>query len=173
MPRNISFALTTDQIRNRTKTVTRRLGWKNLKRGQILNACVKCMGLKPGEQIERLGQIRVVSVRQEPLTTLVLDMKYGKSEAELEGFPEMTGLEFAAMFAGNMKVKDLQDCVTRIEFEYVDLASDCPEFKFIEFNPRRKSRGAEAARVAADGDWIGCRSMTSSATFETLDHIQN
>ena len=34
------------------------------------------------------------------------------------------------------------------------LASDCPAFEFIEFNPRRKSRGAEAARVSADGEWL-------------------
>lgn len=60
MPRNISFALTTDQIRDRTKTVTRRKGWKFLKAGDTLNACVKCMGLRPGEQIERLAIIRVV-----------------------------------------------------------------------------------------------------------------
>ena len=54
MPRNMSFSLTTDQVRNRTKTVTRRLGWwKNkhgkrlLQVGDIVNACVKCMGLQP------------------------------------------------------------------------------------------------------------------------------
>jgi hypothetical protein len=34
------------------------------------------------------------------------------------------------------------------------IADDCPEFKFIEFNPRRKSRGAAAARVEVDGDWL-------------------
>ena len=28
------------------------------------------------------------------------------------------------------------------------------EFKFIEFNPRRKARGAEAARVEVDGEWM-------------------
>ena len=34
--RNISFMLTTQQFRNRTKTVTRRMGWWNLKPGDIL-----------------------------------------------------------------------------------------------------------------------------------------
>lgn len=141
MPRNISFALTTDQIRNRTKTVTRRLGWKNLRQGQILNACVKCMGLKPGEQIQRLGQIRVVSATQEPLVAMMRDEAYGK--------------QFVEMFCEHMRpVNGCVTDVTRIEFEYIDIASDCPEFKFIEFNPRRKSRGAEAARVEADGDWM-------------------
>lgn len=38
----------------------------------------------------------------------------------------------------------------------VELAEDCPEFKFIEFNPRRKLRGVEAARVQVhpDGEWV-------------------
>lgn len=87
MPRNISFALTTEQIRNRTKTVTRRLGWKNLKVGQVLNACVKCMGLKPGEQIQRLGQIRVVDVTFESTqcyraaVTVAVNAKWKVSQA--------------------------------------------------------------------------------------------
>lgn len=118
MPRNISFALTTEQIKNRTKTVTRRLGWKKLKPGEVLNACVKCMGLKPGEKIERLCQIRVVSVRQEPLE-LMCSRPYGKAEAAKEGFPEMSGREFVKMFTEHMKVPQFED-VTRIEFEYVD-----------------------------------------------------
>ena len=118
MPRNISFALTTDQIRNRTKTVTRRLRWLNLKNGDVLNACVKWMGFKPGEQIERLGQIRVVSVRREPLSSMWLE-PYGSNEAKSEGFPEMTGAQFVAMFCKHMKCDEDQE-VTRIEFEYLD-----------------------------------------------------
>lgn len=34
------------------------------------------------------------------------------------------------------------------------VAIDSPEFEFIEFNPRRMARGAEAARVACDGEWL-------------------
>lgn len=37
MPKNMSFMLTTERVRNKTKTVTRRLGWQNLKRGEIIN----------------------------------------------------------------------------------------------------------------------------------------
>ena len=121
MPRNISFALTTDQIRNRTKTVTRRLGWENLKPGQMLNACVKCMGLKPGEQIQRLGQIRVVRVTREPLFAMMRDRAYGKKEAEREGFPHMDGEQFVEMFCAHMRPRHgCNTRVTRIEFEYVD-----------------------------------------------------
>lgn len=126
MPRNISFALTTDQIRNRTKTVTRRLGWKNLQPGQILNACVKCMGLKPGEQIQRLGQIRVISAVQEPLVAMMRDEAYGKAEAAKEGFPQMDGKQFVEMFCEHMRpVNGCVTEVTRIEFEYVNDNQRC------------------------------------------------
>jgi hypothetical protein len=113
MPRNISFALTTTQIRNRTKTVTRRKGWKFLKAGDVLNGCVKCMGLKPGEQIERLGQIRVTDIRREPLCITTT------SDSAREGFPELSGSEFVSMFRKHMG-GDPDQIVTRIEFEYLD-----------------------------------------------------
>lgn len=118
MPRNISFALTTEQIKNRTKTVTRRKGWEFLKAGDVLNACVKCMGLKPGEKIERLGQIRVTDVRRESLKRMIDERTYGRKEAKREGFPELRGHEFALMFAQHMG-GDLWQVVTRIEFEYM------------------------------------------------------
>lgn len=119
MPRNISYALTTKQFRDRSKDVTRRLGWKNVKVGEILNGCVKCMGLKPGEQIERLGRIRVVSARREPLSRMITDPDYGKEEARREGFPNMTGAQFVEMFCKHMRV-DADEVVTRIEYEYID-----------------------------------------------------
>jgi hypothetical protein len=68
--RNISFSLTTEQFKARTKTVTRRLGWTFLEPGTVLMGCEKCMGLKPGEKIVRLGRIRVVSVRRERLVRM-------------------------------------------------------------------------------------------------------
>jgi hypothetical protein len=42
--RSMSFALTTDQVRARTKTVTRRLGWTFLKAGDRIRAVVRCHG---------------------------------------------------------------------------------------------------------------------------------
>jgi len=119
MARNISFALTTDQFRNRSKTVTRRKGWKFLKPGDVLNACVKCMGLKPGEKIERLGQIRVVDVREERLDLMIANPEYGSQDATKEGFLELTGHDFVMMFCDHMRCLPA-DYVTRIEFEYVD-----------------------------------------------------
>ncbi len=118
MPRNISFFLTTEQFRNRTKTVTRRLTWKGVKAGDILCGVVKGMGFKRGEKIQRLGQIRVVSCRREPLSSMWLE-PYGSNEAKAEGFPEMTGAQFVAMFCKHMDCDEDQE-VTRIEFEYLD-----------------------------------------------------
>lgn len=119
MPRNISFSLTTGQFRNRTKNVTRRLGWKTLKAGDILNGCVKCMGLKPGEKVERLGQIRVVDVRREPLDEMLADPKYGQRECVAEGFPNLSPQEFVSMFTASMGCPQSEE-VTRIEYEYLD-----------------------------------------------------
>ena len=116
MPRNISFALTTDQFRKQTKTVTRRLKWLNVEVGDQLMGCVKCQGIKPGEQIERLGLIIVTDVRRERLDCM-LQEPYGSDEATLEGFPAMTGADFVSMFCKHMSVPP-DEMVTRIEFKY-------------------------------------------------------
>lgn len=115
MPRNISFSLTTEQIRHRAKTVTRRKGWRNLKPGEVLNACRKCMGLRPGEKIERLCQIRVVSVRREPLRAIIDE---GQRGADREGFPLCSPRRFVEIFCDHMGGTEDQ-IVTRIEFEYL------------------------------------------------------
>ncbi|MBL3601592.1 MAG: HNH endonuclease [gamma proteobacterium endosymbiont of Lamellibrachia anaximandri] len=99
MPRNMSFALTTDQFKARTKTVTRRLGWGFLKPGDTVMGCRKCMGLKPGEKLERLGLIRILNVRREPLSRMFTEHTYGLMETTKEGFPEMGTLDFIDMLA--------------------------------------------------------------------------
>ena len=112
MPRNISFFLTTRQINDRTKTVTRRLGWKFLKVSDVLNACVKCQGLGKGGKIERICQIRVVDVRQERL------YKITQEDVVREGFPDYSRQDFIEMFMKNMKCA-FNTFVSRIEFEYL------------------------------------------------------
>lgn len=123
MPRNISCSITTEQVRTRIKTVTRRTGWLNLKPGEILNACVKCMGLRPGEKIERICQIRVVSVRREPLRRMMDDVRYGFTETTLEGFPEghiyHFPPHFVDMFCRTHRGVTPDSEITRIEFEYM------------------------------------------------------
>lgn len=117
--RNISFALTTRQIRERTKTVTRRRGtwWaKILKPGDLLCAVEKSQGIKKGGLV-RLGVIRVVSVRVEPLSEVTME----PGGVIREGFPDMTPWNFVRMFCDHMGGEEIQP-VTRIEFEYVDEA---------------------------------------------------
>jgi hypothetical protein len=112
MPRNISFYHTQEQVQARTKTVTRRLGWLFLKPGDILNACEKCQGLGKGGKINKLGQIRVISVRREPLNAIT------PSDCAAEGFPQMTPAAFIEFFCKAMGCTP-ETIVTRIEFEYI------------------------------------------------------
>src|SRR4051812_15043835 len=61
--RNMSFALTTAQVRARTKTVTRRGGWLFAKVGDVVQPVVKSQGIKKGEHVEKIGgPIRFVAV---------------------------------------------------------------------------------------------------------------
>ena len=108
----MSFMLTTEQVRNETKTVTRRLGWWFLKAGDIVWACEKCMGLKKSEKVNRLKKLRIISTYAEPL--FMVD----KKECVKEGFPEMETEEFLNMFIKHMKCSD-KTLINRIEFEYV------------------------------------------------------
>lgn len=113
--RNISFALTTEQIRNQTKTVTRRLGWKNLKPGTLLQPVEKAQGLKKGETVRKIGgPIRVVSVTGEWMSDF-----YDYAECVREGFPNMRPDFFRSWFieihGGSEELR-----VNRIEFEYVE-----------------------------------------------------
>lgn len=115
---NISFALTTRQFRERTKDVTRRLGWQLLKPGTILCAVEKGQGIKKGEHVIHMGTIRVLSVRREPLDKMWRDPIYGISEVVREGFPKMTPPEFVKMFCKHNQITE-EKTVTRIEFEYL------------------------------------------------------
>jgi hypothetical protein len=114
--RLISFSTTVPQFRDRTKTVTRRLGWANLKPGDLLGVIPKSTrALRNGEQPEVLGVIRVVSVRREPLSAITRD------EVDREGFPHMSIAEFVSLFikVNGMTTRASTTEVARIEFEYV------------------------------------------------------
>lgn len=123
--RNMSFMLTTKQIRDRTKFVTRRLGWLYLveavSRGEKpeIMGCEKCMGRRAGEPLVRLGPIQVVGARFEPLNLMEKDAAYGASEVIKEGFPNLTPTQFIEMFCKSHKGCRPETTVTRIEFAYI------------------------------------------------------
>lgn len=115
--RLISFALTTQQVRNRSKTVTRRIGWKDLKPGTLLMACEKVMG-RQGKPLVRLAVIVVTSVERQQLGVMCHAEQYGNREAIKEGFPNMRGDQFVKMFCNSMGCEWSTE-VTRIEFRYL------------------------------------------------------
>ncbi len=131
---NISFHLTLPQFRDRTKTVTRRLGWHGLvkacARGKrpIIKACENCHGLKAGEKMQMMGLIRVTSARFERLDKLLEFPDYGRREVIREGFPEMSHDEFVNFFIRahankqkpTTKKTTKKTMIVRIEFEYLD-----------------------------------------------------
>jgi len=113
MPRNMSFAMTTEQVENRVKDVTRRFGWWFLKPGDVVNAVQKAMGLRPGEKVVRICQIRIIGTRPEPLNAIT------KEECRREGFPELEPEDFVLMLTKHYRC-DPQEIVNRIEYEYLD-----------------------------------------------------
>lgn len=110
--RRMSFALTKEQILNQTKTVTRRLGWKDLKLGEIIQPIEKGMGLKKGEKQILLGcPIKIVSISVQRLYQITWE------DLRKEGFPNMSQEMFIDMFCKANKC-DRKKRVYRIEFEY-------------------------------------------------------
>jgi len=110
--RIMSFFMTTQQIIDETKFVTRRFAWWNLPVDTLLCAAEKCQGLGKGGKINRLKVIKVVSVLSEPLNAIT------KAECVLEGFPDMEPAEFVEMMVKHYKCKP-DKIINRIEFKYV------------------------------------------------------
>ena len=113
MARNMSFALTTNKIKDKSKTVTRRFGWYFLKVGDVLNAVEKSMGLKKGEKIKKLALIRVTNVRAEQLN------KITKADCVKEGFPNYEPEDFIEMLQDHYNGIKPDAEINRIEFEYI------------------------------------------------------
>ncbi len=111
--RNISCSLTLRQIRNGTKTETRRLGWKHAVVGMELQFCDKCMGLKKGQKPRQIRKVRLTEVRREPLDAI------DQEGVNREGFPDMTPAHFVAMFCHHMKCRQTDE-VTVLRFEFLD-----------------------------------------------------
>ena len=121
--RNISFALTARQVQERSKDITRRLGWLNAKPGELLRGCRQCQGLKKGQHPEDLAVIRVVSVRREPLGRMTDDVEYGFEEIRREGFADDPQLRWPSVwvpwFCSSHRGCTPESLVTRIEFAYL------------------------------------------------------
>lgn len=131
MSRLMSVAYTEDAVRARTKTVSRRMGWVFLKPGERVTLCRKVMGRKPGEPLERLAEVEIVSVQRVRLC----DMDPGDialeavDPAKWWDRPLMPQMEISnrvapvelwvSWFAETMRCR-ITDPVTRIEWRYLD-----------------------------------------------------
>lgn len=124
MPRLMSVAFTEDAVRNRTKTVTRRKGWTFLKPGDRLTLCRKVMGRKPGEPLDRICDVEVVSVERQRLRWLydpgMPVTEWQHAEMRREGFPGLHPKEFIQRFFVDAQGINAEDFVTRIEWRYLE-----------------------------------------------------
>ena len=111
--RRMSFSLTERQLLDGSKTVTRRLGWAGLQRGDRFMAVRKCMGLKKGEKQVVLGECVVVSTRREHLSEIT------RHDCRREGFPDLKPYEFVFMFMKHMRCQ-ASTLINRIEFRRVE-----------------------------------------------------
>jgi hypothetical protein len=111
------MALTTQAVRDRQKTVTRRLGWKFSKPGDRLTACPKVQGRrrKDGtvDPLVRICDVELVDTRRERLDSITLE------DVEREGFPGWTPAQYVAFFCEHMKGPPDTE-VTVLTWRYLD-----------------------------------------------------
>lgn len=111
--RNMAFSMTKQQIYDKTKTQTRRFGWRFAKLGMRVCVVEKCQGIGKGNTIVRICVIEVVSTRWEPLNVIT------QQDVIDEGFPHLTPDEFVRMLADPKHLAyDVE--VNRIVFKYVE-----------------------------------------------------
>lgn len=87
----MSVALTTQAVRDRVKTQTRRDGWLRLQAGDQLALCPKYRGVRRADR-ELIVIVDVVGVRREPLEAI------SPADVAAEGFPGLTPAEFVDFF---------------------------------------------------------------------------
>jgi hypothetical protein len=125
--RAISCSHTDRAVLERSKDVTRRVGWLFLVEGAKLRVVKKAMGLKKGERQERLAVVRVTRVSKEPLSALLDDPSYGREELIREGVhdhpmvrgsPERFCAWFLTCVAARLR-PTLRTPLTRIQWEYL------------------------------------------------------
>lgn len=118
--RRMSFHITTAQIENRSKTVTRRLGWDFAKVGDRVLAVDRLRS----KDARKLAIIEIVSVGWEPLNRIT------EADVIREGDPfprpsyqngpiDLPVKRFVERFCQAMKCEP-STAVNRIEFRYVD-----------------------------------------------------
>jgi hypothetical protein len=114
LPRLMAVSLTGPQVRDWTKTVTRRTGWRMLRVGDQLILCRKVMGRRKGDPLKRIATVEVTSPRHERLDLITA------ADVAAEGFPQMTPAEFVVFYCATHHGCDAATEVTRIEWRYLN-----------------------------------------------------
>lgn len=147
MPRLMSVSHTEYQVHRRAKTVTRRAGWAFLNAGDRVTLVRKAMGLRPGDQVERIVDVEVVDVRREQLQEIT------QADVAAEGFPDWTRDQFLDFFCDSMGGTGLQE-VTRIQYRYLEPVADTIEkaiagWRFMYGDEKALQNGIEIALTRA------------------------
>lgn len=117
---NMSFSATIEPVRSKVKRVTRRTGWSRLRAGDVVQPVERCMGIAKGEKVKPIGgPIRILSVKPEPLCSLLQDPEYAARELVLEGFGESDLDQFMRLLKRLNPGISPETEVKRIEFEYL------------------------------------------------------
>lgn len=125
MTRRMSCSLTIAQVRDRTKTETRRAWWtwQNLAPGDRLTLVEKAMGLPKGARQVVLADVEVVANQGCRLCDITPE------QVAAEGFPDMTVEEFIAFWMAGHGLRfggygpgvvSRQFVVRRIVWRYLD-----------------------------------------------------
>jgi hypothetical protein len=141
----MSVALSVPQVRDRSKTVTRRDGWLMLRPGDPLTLCEKVRGREKGEPLVRIADVEVVSVRREPLNAIT------PQDVAAEGFPGRTPEKFVRFFTGTRQGCEPGTVITRIEWRYADPPDSAPGVPDVKHpgRPRTGPAHGGSAAVAA------------------------
>ena len=107
----MSFFETQLEIKDQSKVMTRRMGWRFLKTGDRLEAVRRYRGIRKKDR-KKLATIEVLNIWREPLN------KIRQANVIHEGFPEWTPREFIKFFCKLNKCRPA-DRVTVIRFRYV------------------------------------------------------
>ena len=110
----MAVSLTEPQVRDRSKTVTRRTGWRMLRAGDQITLCSKVMGRRPGEPLARITDVEITSVRRERLDAITA------ADVSAEGFPQMTTAEFISFFCATHRGCQPRTEITRIQWRYLN-----------------------------------------------------
>ncbi|RIR19323.1 hypothetical protein D2E28_23790 [Mycobacteroides abscessus] len=113
----MSVSLTTQSVRDRVKTQTRRDGWLRLRAGDQLALCPKYRGVRR-ECRELITIVDVLSVRREPLRAITA------ADVAAEGFA-LSPEQFVEFFCRTHRGVEPDTEITRITWAYPRICRGC------------------------------------------------